>query len=282
MGCDDACPYVPGTVEAWNIPDPAGRPLEEVRVIRDSIEAHVRELVETKLDAIRSDPTAHRVRLQRLLPQPPAQILDAACGPGLYAVPLAKVGYSVTGVDVGPAVIRHARGLAVAGGCGETCHFLRQSLLQLQVTQTFDAAILIYNVLEGFPRRQQVQVLRRLRDLLRPRGVLIVEMRTHPDHPGGRMTSWDVAEYSLLSDRPHLLLTDSSYDPRSATYILRETAIFDDGRTAIQQTTSQLTTLAHVPRLFERAQLRVQAVYDGWTAQKATKNAESLLVVARV
>ena len=33
------------------------------------IEGHVRELVESKLDAIRSDPTAHRVRLQRLLPQ---------------------------------------------------------------------------------------------------------------------------------------------------------------------------------------------------------------------
>jgi len=69
MGCDDACPYVPGTVEAWSIPDPAGRPLEEVRVIRDSIEEHVRELVETKLDAIRSDPTAHHRRLQQLLPQ---------------------------------------------------------------------------------------------------------------------------------------------------------------------------------------------------------------------
>ena len=69
MGCDDACPYVPTMVEAWEIPDPAGRPLEEVRVIRDTIEAHVRELVEDRLDAIRSDPTAHRVRLQRLLPQ---------------------------------------------------------------------------------------------------------------------------------------------------------------------------------------------------------------------
>jgi hypothetical protein len=69
MGCDDACPYVPTMVEAWDIPDPAGRSLDEVRVIRDTIEGHVRELVESKLDAIRSDPTAHRVRLQRLLPQ---------------------------------------------------------------------------------------------------------------------------------------------------------------------------------------------------------------------
>ena len=67
MGCDDAGPYVPTIVEAWSIPDPAGRPLEDVRAIRDSIEAHVRELIDTKLDAIRSDRTAHELRLVRLL-----------------------------------------------------------------------------------------------------------------------------------------------------------------------------------------------------------------------
>jgi arsenate reductase len=68
MGCGDACPYVPTMVEAWDIPDPAGRPLAEVRAIRDGIEQHVRELLDTKLDAIRNDPTAHQFRLTQLLP----------------------------------------------------------------------------------------------------------------------------------------------------------------------------------------------------------------------
>jgi arsenate reductase (thioredoxin) len=68
MGCGDVCPYVPTTVEAWDIPDPAGLPLERVRPIRDQIELHVLDLIETKLDAIRSDPTAHQIRLLHLLP----------------------------------------------------------------------------------------------------------------------------------------------------------------------------------------------------------------------
>jgi arsenate reductase len=68
MGCGDACPYVPTTVEAWEFADPAGLSLEEVRPIRDAIEARVRELCETKLEQIRSDTTAHRARLARLLP----------------------------------------------------------------------------------------------------------------------------------------------------------------------------------------------------------------------
>lgn len=68
MGCGDACPYVPTTVQAWDIPDPAGRPLDEVRDIRDLIERNVRELVVENLPSIRSDRTAHELRLAQLLP----------------------------------------------------------------------------------------------------------------------------------------------------------------------------------------------------------------------
>lgn len=67
MGCGDICPYVPTMVEDWDVPDPAGLPIEEVRAIRDEIEARVRDLADERLDAIRTDPTAHQFRLTRLL-----------------------------------------------------------------------------------------------------------------------------------------------------------------------------------------------------------------------
>jgi len=76
MGCGDACPYVPSIVEAWDIPDPAGRPIADVRAIRDGIEAHIQELIADRLDAIRSDRTAHQVRLARLLPRLDAEFAD--------------------------------------------------------------------------------------------------------------------------------------------------------------------------------------------------------------
>jgi arsenate reductase len=68
MGCGDACPYVPTKVEDWDIPDPAGRPFDEVRAIRDAIETRVRDLVDGRLEAIRADLTAHQLRLAQLLP----------------------------------------------------------------------------------------------------------------------------------------------------------------------------------------------------------------------
>ncbi len=68
LACGAQCPYVPTTVEDWDVPDPAGRPLEEVRAIRDAVETRVRELLDEKIDLIRSDRTAHQMRLERLLP----------------------------------------------------------------------------------------------------------------------------------------------------------------------------------------------------------------------
>jgi arsenate reductase len=45
MGCGDACPVFPGKRYLdWELPDPDGRPLEEVRAIRDEIDRRVREL----------------------------------------------------------------------------------------------------------------------------------------------------------------------------------------------------------------------------------------------
>jgi arsenate reductase len=46
MGCGDECPYIPGKRYIdWDLPDPKGRPLEEVRRIRDDISRRVGDLV---------------------------------------------------------------------------------------------------------------------------------------------------------------------------------------------------------------------------------------------
>lgn len=46
MGCGDACPYIPGKRYVdWELPDPKGRPLDEVRATREDIARRIDELV---------------------------------------------------------------------------------------------------------------------------------------------------------------------------------------------------------------------------------------------
>jgi arsenate reductase len=46
MGCGDECPFIPGTRYIdWDLPDPKGRPVAEVRALRDRIQSEVDSLV---------------------------------------------------------------------------------------------------------------------------------------------------------------------------------------------------------------------------------------------
>jgi arsenate reductase (thioredoxin) len=49
MGCGDKCPYVPGLRrDDWPLTDPKGRPLDEVRAVRDDIGARVSALLKSE------------------------------------------------------------------------------------------------------------------------------------------------------------------------------------------------------------------------------------------
>ncbi len=48
MGCGDACPVFPGKRYLdWDLPDPSGKPVDQVRPIRDEIDRRVRELLDS-------------------------------------------------------------------------------------------------------------------------------------------------------------------------------------------------------------------------------------------
>jgi protein-tyrosine-phosphatase len=57
MGCGDACPVYPGKRYLdWELPDPAGKSLEEVRPIRDEIDRRVQELLTELFGASNAQP----------------------------------------------------------------------------------------------------------------------------------------------------------------------------------------------------------------------------------
>jgi arsenate reductase (thioredoxin) len=48
MGCGDECPYIPGKRYIdWDLPDPKGLPIDEVRAIRDDIAQRVTQLADS-------------------------------------------------------------------------------------------------------------------------------------------------------------------------------------------------------------------------------------------
>lgn len=112
--------------------------------------------------------------LRRVLPLPEYRLLvDLCCGEGRHTVALAKAGYDVTGVDLDAAALNIARRESV----DRRVTFLRADMRDLRaVPAGGDAVICMWQSFGYFDADQNLAVLHGIRDLLRPRGRLVLDI----------------------------------------------------------------------------------------------------------
>ena len=108
--------------------------------------------------------------LRTWIPHPSATVLDIGCGTGSLSILLAELGHKVTGIDLSPSMISHARAKAASGGFQIEFHVMDAALPQLPNRQ-FDV-ILCRHLLWALPEPEQV--LQRWTELLKSKGRLIL------------------------------------------------------------------------------------------------------------
>jgi len=111
--------------------------------------------------------------LARLLPPPPARLLDVGGGPGTYAAPLARRGYRVRLVDPVQLHVEQARQAAGSGPAAAFTAEAGDARGLSEADQSQDAVVLfgpLYHLTGGADRRQALGEARRV---LRPGGRLL-------------------------------------------------------------------------------------------------------------
>ena len=79
--------------------------------------------------------------------RPVQSILDLGCGTGNHAIPLAKRGYKVTGVDLSESMLEHARVKVENSKEKKLLKFIQGDIRSINLKQKFDAAIMMFAVL---------------------------------------------------------------------------------------------------------------------------------------
>jgi ubiquinone/menaquinone biosynthesis C-methylase UbiE len=123
--------------------------------------------------------------LERLLPVPPARVLDVGGGPGTYAAPLARRRYRVHLVDPVPLHVEQARQAAGAGPAAAFTAALGDARALAGPDESQDAVLLfgpLYHLTEAADRRQALAQARRV--LVR----------------GGRLLAMAVSRFASLLD----------------------------------------------------------------------------------
>jgi len=153
-----------------------------------------------------------------------ARLLDITCGPGLYAVELARRGVQVTGIDFSPAAIRYARELAEAQRVATRCRFIQADIrheLPRHAAEGYDAALLIYGQLAVFTRNEAAQLLADAAQALRTGGTLALELLDYQRIDKNNSTWWFTDDRGLWGDAPFLNLGERHWDAEQRASIDR-------------------------------------------------------------
>jgi len=143
----------------------------------------------------------------------PARVLDLACGPGLYAMHLARLGCECVGIDFSPASIRHAREIAESESTG-SCSFHHADVRDAVFGEDFDLVMMIYGQFNVFQRDRGLEILKKAHEALKPGGALLLEVKSLEEvqKRGEAGPSWYSAQSGLFSAEAHLVLQENFWD----------------------------------------------------------------------
>ena len=206
-----------GPLQAW-APDvvdlPWADPAFSERMLREHLDQD-HDLASRRLETIEG-------QVERLVDwlalRPGSSLLDLTCGPGLVARAFARRGIEVTGVDIAPAAIRHAREIT----SGLPCTFIQADVREVQLAEAaFDAAVYLYGQCEVARPPELTAILGRARRAMRPGAPLAVEARVAAAIGRTTGTAWHTGEDGLFGPGVQLVLTERGWDPEARATVER-------------------------------------------------------------
>jgi SAM-dependent methyltransferase len=179
--------------------------------------------------------------VERLGLGPGARLLDLCCGQGRHAVPLAQLGYRVTGLDLSRHLL--GRAAALAADHGQRVGLVQADMRRLPFADaSFDAVLNLFNAFGYLEDDAQDElVLGEVARVLRPGGRFLQELANRE----ALVRGWHDSEV-VRTDDGLVVLQERTLDLRTSRDLTSYTLLHPDGRR---------TTLAHAIRLYTLTEL---------------------------
>jgi len=218
----------------------------------------------------------------KLLKDKQSKILDLGCGPGFYTSRLAKLGHECVGIDYSPASIKYAA--EQAGKEKLSCKYLHEDIRKADFGTGFDLIMLIFGELNVFRPVDTAAILKKANHALSENGIVLLEPHSFGvvKSIGEQPSSWYSAKSGLFSDKPHICLDESFWDPESSTTTKRYFIIdASTGDVARYATTYQGYTEQQYRSLLEECGFEAIEFYPSLGEAKEKNQNDLIAIVAK-
>jgi len=214
-------------------------------------------------------------------------LLELACGSGRLLLPLAQVGYEVTGVDTSAAMLALARNALDTAGVAARCELVQQDMCALQLDKKFHMAFIALGSFGHIcARKAQQQALAAIRAHLSAGGTFILDISNedarYMEGMSGQMLhqgTWRLDDGSMVthfispasSTTMHLLDLTHFYDIHQQGEAVRRT---------ITQTRLYLFERNEAELLLEQAGFAVKNVYGNYDLSQYEHDSPRMIFVA--
>lgn len=207
--------------------------------------------------------------------RPGARILDLCCGFGRHSIELARRGFRVTGIDLSPDLLRHAREDAVREGL--EIQWIQVDMRDIpQLDEMCDAAVMIfssYGVLENDD--EEAQVARAIGRALKPHARFLIDTVNREV----MLQHWMARRWMERPDGT-LILNKMRFDVIEGKLLLSEIVIHPDGRRRDDEHKLRFWTYTEMAGLLGRNGFTRPTVFGGLDGRAYTASAPRMVVIA--
>ncbi|MHB9022568.1 MAG: class I SAM-dependent methyltransferase [Armatimonadota bacterium] len=206
---------------------------------------------------------------------PDAKVLDLACGQGRHAIPLARQGFRVTGLDYQENLLRVAR--ETAGEAGADVRWVQGDMRSLPFADaSFDAVVNMFTAFGYFSDEENARVIGEIARVLRPGGTFILDVANRDFQI---ISHVEPRTWRRLPDGG-LLLNEWIWDPATSRYTYPQILIDAHGQRHFTHTV-RLYTCPELTALCHQNGLEVEAVYGTFLGEGLTVGAPRMILIAR-
>ncbi len=214
-----------------------------------------------------------------IFPNKDIKILDLGCGPGLYASRLAKLDYSVTGIDYSQRSINYATRKAEENNLD--IKYIYQDYLTINFEAEFDVIMLIFCDFGALTNKERNILLRKIYKALKPGGLLIFDVFTDKNRDESDLgRTWAIKENGFWSKEPYVALTETFLYQEKDTF-LDQTIVMTEKEINIYRLFNHFYTKSTIGNILNKFAYKDHNYYSDVTGKKYKDESKTITVITK-